>query len=181
MHTRVSEVSLVEPTEELMEQYVAFYEEWRASEEEFIPWVIRMDPTDFPAMIRVLQENASGINIKEGWVPSSTYWLVNTNSKVVGAVNIRHRLNDKLTQSGGHIGYGILRSERRKGYASELLRQALLKAGELGIEKALIVCDAVNTASERTIRRNGGLEDRSYTEADGNIIRRFWIETGSVF
>lgn len=177
MHTQVH---LVEPTAELKDQYLAFYEEWKAGGGDFVPWVIGLDPTDFLAMIVDLQDNAGGINIKEGWVPSSTYWLVDTHSKVVGAVNIRHRLTEGLSQSGGHIGYGILRSQRRKGYATELLRQALLKAGELGIEKALVVCDDVNIASERTIRRNGGREDNPYTEEDGNVIRRFWIETRTV-
>lgn len=172
-----NQVTLAEPTVELAPQYLAFYEEWLAGGEIFIPWVIGIDPTDFAAMVRYLQDNADGVNLKEGWVPSSTYWLVNADSKVVGAVNIRHRLTEKLLQSGGHIGYGILRSERRKGLATELLRQALLKAGGLGIPRALVVCDDSNIASERTIRRNGGVEDNSYVEEDGNVIRRFWIET----
>lgn len=70
-------------------------------------------------------------------------------------------------------------SERRKGYARELLKQALVKARGLGIDLALVVCDAVNTASERTIRGNGGRQIEDFVEPDGNVIRRFWIETGS--
>ena len=172
-------ITLMEPAEELQEQYIAFYEEWKASGESFIPWVIGMDPYDYAGMLQSLRDNANGVNISEGWVPSSTYWLVTEDSRVVGAVNIRQRLNERLLHTGGHIGYGVLPSERRKGFASELLQQALQKAGELGIEQALVVCDAVNTASERTIRKNGGLEDSEYVEEDGNVIRRFWIETGS--
>ncbi|WP_342420445.1 GNAT family N-acetyltransferase [Paenibacillus sp. FSL E2-0178] len=177
MQIQGSEVALVEPSEALREPYLAFYEEWKASGESFVPWVVEIDPADFAGMLQSLREHAGGENIKDGWVSSSTFWLVTTDQRVVGAVNIRHWLTEALLRTGGHIGYGVVLSERRQGYASELLKQALLKAAELGIEKALVVCDAVNTASERTIRKNGGVEDSEYIEEDGNVIRRFWIET----
>ncbi|MDQ0194761.1 putative acetyltransferase [Paenibacillus wynnii] len=116
------------------------------------------------------------MNLPDGWVPTSTYWLVTADDRVVGAVNLRHRLNERLLNSGGHIGYGIRPSERQKGYATELLKQSLLKVKELGINKALVVCDATNIGSEKTIRNNGGVEDTIYTEENGNVIKRFWIE-----
>lgn len=177
MENRHASVTLVEPTETLREPYIAFYEEWKASGEPFIPWVTEMSPADFAGMVQTLRDYAGGVNIKDGWVSNSTFWLVTEDRRVVGAVNIRHRLTESLLQSGGHIGYGVVPSARRQGYASELLRQALLKAGELGIERALVVCDAVNTASERTIRKNGGVADGDYIETDGNVIRRFWLDT----
>ncbi|WP_238650528.1 GNAT family N-acetyltransferase [Paenibacillus piscarius] len=177
MENRHASAKLVEPTETLRKPYIAFYEEWKASGEPFIPWVIEMSPADFEGMVQSLRKYAAGVNIKEGWVSSSTFWLVTEDQQVIGAVNIRHQLTEGLLHSGGHIGYGVVPSARRQGYASELLRQALLKAGELGIERALVVCDAVNTASERTIRKNGGVADDDYIEADGNVIRRFWLDT----
>ncbi|ETT72005.1 acetyltransferase, GNAT family protein [Paenibacillus sp. FSL R7-277] len=179
MQIQDGEVSLVEPAEALREPYLAFYEEWKASGEPFVPWVTEMDPADFGVMIQTLHGYARGTDIPAGWVSSSTFWLVTADKRVVGAVNIRHRLTERLLHSGGHIGYGIVPSARRQGYASELLKQALLKSAELGIEQALVVCDSVNTASERTIRRNGGIEDSEYIEEDGNVIRRFWIGTGN--
>lgn len=177
MQSRPGNVTLVEPAETLREPYIAFYEEWKSSGEPFIPWVVELSPADFAGMVQTLREYAAGENIKEGWVSSSTFWLVTEDQRVVGAVNIRHRLTEGLLHSGGHIGYGVVASARRQGYASELLRQALIKAGDLGIERALVVCDAVNTASERTIRKNGGIEDHEYIEKDGNVIRRFWLDT----
>ncbi|MRN56687.1 GNAT family N-acetyltransferase [Paenibacillus monticola] len=175
MHTKVI---LMQPSVDLEELYLPFYEEWKESGEDMIPWVIGRDPSDFAAMVQYLRDNEQAANIPEGWVPSTTYWLVTADTtSVVGAVNIRHRLNEKLLYSGGHIGYGIRPSARQKGYASALLGQALHKTKELGIEKALVVCDAINIASEKTIRKNGGVEDNSYVEEDGNVIHRFWIET----
>lgn len=109
-------------------------------------------------------------------MPDSTYWLVNQNNRVIGAVNIRHRLTEKLLQTGGHIGYGIRPSERRKGYATKLLALSLEKVMELGITKVLVTCDENNIGSAKTILNNGGIEDSSFAEEDGNIVRRFWIE-----
>jgi predicted acetyltransferase len=84
--------------------------------ERLYPWVISKDPADFQSMVQFLLDSENGENLPEGWVPDSTYWLVTEDQQIVGAVNIRHTLTDKLLNSGGHIGYGIRPSERRKGY-----------------------------------------------------------------
>ncbi|PEP06185.1 GNAT family N-acetyltransferase [Bacillus wiedmannii] len=169
-------VSLLTPTIDLQEEYLDFYNEWKDSDETMIPWVISKDPSNFPAMIQELLDAHNGINLPESWVPDSTYWLVTDENKIVGAVNIRHSLTEHLFNAGGHIGYGIRPSERRKGYATKLLKLSLEKTKELNITKALVVCDEVNTASEKTILHNGGLRDDDFIEEDGNIVRRFWIE-----
>ncbi|MFH7834434.1 GNAT family N-acetyltransferase [Bacillus luti] len=169
-------VSLLTPTTNLQEEYLDFYNEWKDSGETMIPWVISKDPSNFPAMIQELLDAHNGINIPETWVPDSTYWLITDENKIVGAVNIRHSLTEHLFNAGGHIGYGIRPSERRKGYATKLLALSLEKTKELNITKALVVCDEVNTASEKTILHNGGLRDKDFTEENGNVVRRFWIE-----
>lgn len=168
-------VSLIKPTLALQDAYLPFYQEWLDSGESMVPWVISKDPTHFTEMLEFLHNNETEDGIPTGWVPSSTYWLVTADQRVVGAVNIRHRLTEKLWNCGGHIGYGIRPSERRKGYATKLLALALDQARELGISKALVVCDAVNVASERTIRNNGGIQDVDFTEENGNVVKRFWI------
>ncbi|MCM3666196.1 GNAT family N-acetyltransferase [Mesobacillus subterraneus] len=169
-------VLLVKPNVSLEKEYLDFYQEWKASGEDMIPWVIEKDPTDFQGMVQFLLNNEKGINLPEGWVRDSTYWLVNESNRVLGAVNIRHSLTDRLFNCGGHIGYGIRPSERRKGYATKILAFSLGKTKELGIEKVLVVCDADNIASERTILKNGGKEDVSFTEENGHVVKRFWIE-----
>lgn len=171
-------VRLVKPSADYRRQYVAFYEDWRRSGEDIVPWVVERDPADFEAMVQFLyaqdsEEKLSGAGAN--WVPHSTYWLVDEREEIVGAVNIRHRLNAKLLNSGGHIGYGIRPSERRKGYATQLLALALEKTRELRLVRVLVVCDKGNIGSERTILKNGGLLESEHTEDDGNVVRRFWI------
>ncbi|MEH7179924.1 GNAT family N-acetyltransferase [Neobacillus vireti] len=169
-------LSLIKPTVELKNEYLAFYNEWVESKEDMVPWVIQKDPSDFEAMVQFLKGNEQGRNLPEGWVPDSTFWLINQDKRIIGAVNIRHQLTPFLLNRGGHIGYGIRPSERRKGFATKLLSLSLEKARELGIRKALVVCDEENTGSFKTIIYNGGIPDTDFIEEDGNIIKRFWIE-----
>ncbi|MDF9556007.1 GNAT family N-acetyltransferase [Bacillus tropicus] len=169
-------VSLLTPTTDLQDEYLDFYNEWKDSGETMIPWVISKDPSNFPAMVQELLNAHNGVNLPQSWVPDSTYWLVTDNNRIVGAVNIRHSLTEHLFNAGGHIGYGIRPSERRKGYATKLLELSLEKTKKLNITRALVVCDEVNTASEKTILHNGGVRDDDFIEEDGNVVRRFWIE-----
>ncbi|MFB6468287.1 GNAT family N-acetyltransferase [Cytobacillus sp. Hz8] len=156
-------------------EYLFFYQEWKESGEDMVPWVISKDPSNFQEMVISLLDSEQGKNIPSNWVPDSTFWLVNEDKRVIGAVNIRHRLTDKLFNCGGHIGYGIRPSERRKGYATKLLSLSLEKARELSILKVLVVCDEDNTGSKKTILNNGGISDTDFIEEDGNIVKRYWI------
>ncbi|TMW72840.1 GNAT family N-acetyltransferase [Alteribacter natronophilus] len=168
-------VRLVIPEESWEEEYLAFYRDWKESGEDIIPWVVEKDPSDFKAMVTFLHNNHNGIDLKEGWVRDSTYWLVNGEDRIVGAVNIRHALTPFLKTSGGHVGYGIRPGERRKGYATEILALSLNKLRKLGVEDVLVVCDEVNEASRRTIEKNGGIRADDFVEEDGNVVNRFWI------
>lgn len=168
-------VRLVKPSAQYKETYVAFYEDWVASGESMVPWVISKEPYPFEEMLVFLERSEQGIDIPKGWVRDSTYWLVTESDRVVGAVNIRHELNEKLFHSGGHIGYGVRPGERQNGYGAEILKLSLEITKNLGITKVLVVCDAHNEASRRVILRNGGIQDQDYVEPDGNIVERFWI------
>ncbi|WP_208589975.1 GNAT family N-acetyltransferase [Gracilibacillus suaedae] len=103
-------------------------------------------------------------------------WKKSGEKTIIGVVNIRHRLSEMLLAIGGHIGYGIRPSERKKGYATKILELALLEAKKIGITRALVTCDADNIGSLKAILKNGGIEDGDYVEDDGNVVKRFWIE-----
>ena len=108
----------------------------------------------------------------EGFVPATELWWVEGDD-FLGRIAIRHRLTPRLLEMGGHIGYDVRPSARRRGHATEMLRQALGVARDLGIERALITCDVDNIGSRTVIERNGGiLED----ERSGKL--RFWAPTG---
>lgn len=93
----------------------------------------------------------------------------------VGAVNIRHYLNDRLLLDGGHIGDGVRPSERRKGFATEMIRLALEECKKLGITKVLMVCDKDNIGSAKSIIKNNGVLENEIL-VDGVIEQRYWID-----
>ena len=98
--------------------------------------------------------------------------------RLLGAVNIRHYLNDSLLKEGGHIGDGIRPSERRKGYATEMIRLALVECKKLGIDKVLMTCDKDNIGSVKSIVKNGGVFENEFINSEGHIEQRYWISIG---
>ena len=123
-----------------------------------------------------LKKRSSEATVPEGLVPSSTYLAVREKDNyIVGMIDIRYSLNDFLLQVGGHIGCGVRKSERKKGYARQMIKLALEKCKELKIEKVLITCNDDNIASEKSIIACGGeLED--IRTVDGKNYKRFWID-----
>ena len=123
-----------------------------------------------------LKKRSCEDTVPKGLVPSSTYLGVREKDNyIVGMIDIRHYLNEYLTQAGGHIGYGVRKTERNKGYAKQMLKLALEKCKELKIKKVLITCDEDNIASEKVIlSANAKLED--IRNVDGENKKRFWID-----
>ena len=123
-----------------------------------------------------LKKRSCEDTVPKGLVPSSTYLAVREKDNyIVGMIDIRHYLNEYLTQVGGHIGYGVRKTERNKGYAKQMLKLALEKCKELKIKKVLITCDEDNIASEKVILSvNAKLED--IRNVDGENKKRFWID-----
>ncbi|MGN1405499.1 MAG: GNAT family N-acetyltransferase, partial [Erysipelotrichaceae bacterium] len=109
---------------------------------------------------------------KENRVGAHFYWLVDDERDYfIGEVSIRHRLNESLERYGGHIGYGIRCSEWNKGYGTLLLKYALEKAFELGLDSILITCDDDNIGSYRVMEKNGfKLRDKVENNINGKAI-----------
>jgi len=98
--------------------------------------------------------------------------------ELVGRASLRFELNEFFAERGGHVGYGVAPTQRRKGYASEILRQSLIILRAEGVERVLVTCGSDNVASARTIEKNGGVYESTVSPApdDPTEIRRYWIE-----
>lgn len=112
--------------------------------------------------------------------PGKTYFLIRKNdNKLIGMINIRHHLTPKMLVHGGHIGYGIRPTERRKGYNKINLYLGLLKAlEEFNLDKVMFDCDVKNLGSDKTIQALGGVLERTdIDDYDGALTNVYWINT----
>ena len=172
-------VKLFKLTKEYYNQLKDMIDEWKLDQEvnrtNHSPWAIfKNDYQDFDYYL----DNLEIKEPVEGKVPDSVFFLLDEERNILlGAVNIRHYLNDFLLQYGGHIGDGIRPSERRKGYATEMIRLALLECKKLGINRVLMVCDKDNIGSAKSIINNGGVLENEFVDEKGNTNQRYWIET----
>ena len=164
-------------TYENKDKIIELLDEWRTYNENtpsanHSPWAIfRNDHKNFDYYIANLETKEE----KDGLVPDSTFFCYDIDRDIyVGAVNIRHYLNDSLLFTGGHIGDGIRPSERRKGYGTAMLALALDECKKLGITKVLMTCDKDNIGSAKAIQKNGGVKENE-VEEDGVIEERYWI------
>ena len=170
-------LKLIKLTKEYEQELIEMIDEWRADQElnhtDRSPWAIfKNDPGDFDRYLEELELKEE----KNGRVPDSVFFLLDEDrNRLLGAVNIRHYLNDSLLKSGGHIGDGIRPSERRKGYATEMIRMALEECRKLGIKKVLMTCDKSNIGSAKSIIRNGGVLENEFLNEEGEIEQRYWI------
>lgn len=123
-----------------------------------------------------LEKNKNMKLYKPNLVDQTTYVLVDDNNHIYGGTNVRHELNDALLIHGGHIGYLIRPSERKKGYGSLMLKLALDECKKLGIDKVLVTCREENKGSAKVIENNGGIYENSKINVDDNkVYRRYWI------
>ena len=171
-------VRLIKLTKDYYKQIAEMIDEWKIDQEinntNRSPWAIfKNDYHDFDNYLEKLELKEP----KDGKVPDSVFFLLDEKRNILlGAVNIRHYLNDYLLKYAGHIGDGIRPSERIKGYATEMIRLALVECKKLGINKVLMVCDKDNIASAKTIIKNGGILENEFIYDDGKIEQRYWID-----
>ena len=156
------------------EQYYDFINEWARHNEPIVPYAARLLDMDYKSWLEHTYKIESKDTCPSHLVSAHTYFLVSEDKTIIGAINIRHYLNDYLLNFGGHIGYGIRPSQRKKGYASLMLSLALPIAKKLGINTALITCDRNNIGSAKTIMKNGGVLENEVM-GEGEVTQRYLI------
>ena len=171
-------LKLIKLTKEYEIPFGEMIEEWKADQKlhhtNRSPWsIFKNEHYDFDYYLEHLEHK---VETKDR-VPDSVFFMLDrSRDRLIGAVNIRHYLNEKLLLDGGHIGLGVRPSERRKGYATRMLRLALDECRKLGLDRVLITCDKDNIGSARTIMNNGGVLENEIIDSDGETVQRYWIE-----
>lgn len=154
--------------------YLDMLAEWKWSTE-FEQWHVSPGAlfrgNSFEEFLQIAEDD---ITVNHRWVPATLFFLMD-GEQILGGIQIRHSIDSPLLrESWWHIGYGIRPSERRKWYATEMLRLALIEAQKLGLDRVMLGCNDDNVGSIRTIEKNGGIFER-YTEHEGKKARVYWV------
>lgn len=161
-------LQLVKLSVNLQKQFDIFMREWSLSGEKIYPKSIRItEQNNFTMILKHLE--------KQRLLNEETYFALNVNRNIfIGAVNLRYNIDELMSQYVGNIGYGIIPSERRKGYCKKILKLAIDKCKQNELHKILLACDKDNVASAKSIIYNGGIFENEVVYK-GIVIQRFWI------
>ncbi len=161
------------PTTENREDVQEYYREIeRVGSESIGLWNYQ----DYDRWLIGMQNRHTGENLPEGFVREDFY-LCYEGKKMIGVFSLKFELTKYLLDFGGHIGYAVRPSERKRGLATQILKQGLEIAKEAGFERILCVCDEDNYGSEKVILKNGGiLENEMYDPEEKVMVKRYWIE-----
>lgn len=173
MKVKRPEVGLIRPTVALREAFLQALTESDRHDGAGIETL--QGPEDFEAWIELL--NAEEHTPQQPGHVTCSYWWITDGADYLGAIALRHELNEYLYNFGGHVGYSVRPAYRRRGIASEALRQVVTRAHERGMERLLLTCDSDNIGSQRTIVANGGVLEDTRQRADGAVTLRYWITT----
>ncbi len=164
--------TLARPHQRYKESFIEAVKEY-IREEGSVNWHPEILSTRFDEYLTVMRQ--AEIEPLAGMVPASCFWLISADQHYLGDVDIRHHLNESLRRYGGHIGYKIRPSERRKGYGTLICRLGIEQARKRQIGDILITCDDDNIGSCRIIEANGGVLRDKIDNGRGVLTRRYWI------
>ena len=171
-------LKLIEPTMEFDKEIQAYRSEFLSNESSMDGCGALRHFEKTADWLAVLKACKHLETVPKDMVPATLYICVREEDRrVVGMIQIRHVLNEYMAQYAGHIGYAVRPGERRKGYASAMLRDALPLCRDLGLDRVLVCCRVENEASRRVILKNGGVYDATVNEPRRGVrLERYWIE-----
>ncbi len=166
---------LLRPSMEYKQQVLDYKNEFLENGDDLAGASYLQNYDDYEEWMKFVWNNEKE-NTKHTEVTASVFLAIREeDNKLIGMINIRHALNEYLYNYGGHIGYSVIKNQRRKGYATEMLKISLEECMTLGIKKVLLTCDADNIASSKTIKSCGGILENEVL-SDDTLIQRYWIE-----
>lgn len=155
-------IKLVRPSKEIKEKVLSFKKDFLDNNESVINGSELLDKTeDFDQWLAAVTANTNPETVNPAWVLTDTFFAVDDTEKIVGIIDLRHTLNDFLKDCG-HCGYSVRPSERKKGYATEMLKQLKIFAKDSGMENLQLAVERSNEASVKTILKNGGVYERTF-------------------
>lgn len=169
-------LKLIEPDIGYEDQLLDYVEEFRARGEIVHGGASIQHKDSIGHWIKSVENNRREETVENKLMPASCFILLREeDNRVLGLVDIRHRLNDFLLKRGGHIGYSIRVSERGRGYGSRILALALDECRKLRIDRVLVTCDRDNIGSAKIIQKNGGILENE-VDIQGILQQRYWID-----
>lgn len=171
-------MKLIKPDENYKNQILEYRQEFinASSSMDGCGSLSRMeDPSEWLNQVKSL---ANVETVPSNFVQSTQFIYVReVDNKLVGMIQVRHYFNDFLEKYGGHIGYSVRPSERKKGYAGLMLKECLQYCKSIGLNRVLLTCKESNEGSRKTILKNGGIYEKTvFCERDSVNLERYWIE-----